>query len=319
MRLYSALPRDYGRGVLIRVLGSAAGGGFPQWNCGCRNCVGVRTGALRAQPRTQESVAVSVDGQSWFVVNASPEIRHHVESFPALHPRALRHSPMAGLLLTNGDLDHCLGLLSLRESYPLQVYASESVRQGFVTNNVFYRTLERFDGQITWHRLAQGVPVPLAPAEGPAQLVVTAIAIKGKPPLHLEGVQAPHLEDNLALRIQEPKTGRTLAYVSGCGGPSAALDQVLEGADCVFFDGTFWSSDELIRMGIGERRAEDMAHWPVGGTDGSLRMLAALPARRRILIHLNNTNPILIDDSQERAAVHAAGVEVAHDGLEIEL
>ena len=143
--------------MLVRVLGSAAGGGFPQWNCGCPNCRGVREGTLRATPRSQECVAVSADGAgSWVLLNCSPEIRAQVESFPSLHPRAPRHSPIAAILLTNGDLDHCLGLLSLRESHPLVVYATESVQRGFTQDNVLYRTLERFPGQVTWRRVKPG-------------------------------------------------------------------------------------------------------------------------------------------------------------------
>jgi len=142
--------------VRLRVLGSEAGGGFPQWNCGCRNCAGVRTGSVQALARTQESVALSADGEHWFLLNASPEIRQQIESFPGLWPRRPRHWPIAGILLNNGDLDHCLGLLSLRESYPLVGYATESVRRGFSDGNILYRTLQRFPEQLRWETLALG-------------------------------------------------------------------------------------------------------------------------------------------------------------------
>ena len=297
----------------IRVLGSAAGGGFPQWNCGCPNCGGVRRGTVRAVPRTQESVAVSADGDRWLLLNASPEIRQQIESFTPLHPRGPRHSPIAAILLTNGDLDHCLGLLSLRESHPIVVGATERVRRSFAEGNVLYRTLQRFSGQVTWRVLETGREHEIA------GLLVTPVAVPGKPPVHLEGLKAPDAADNVGFRLREPDSGTVLAYFSGVGAVTPDVRRALDGAACVFFDGTFWANDELASLGLGTKRAQDMAHWPVGGPDGSLAALAGLGARRRILIHINNTNPILRDDSPERAAVQAAGWEVAHDGLEVTL
>jgi pyrroloquinoline quinone biosynthesis protein B len=302
------------------VLGSAAGGGFPQWNCGCANCQGVRQGTILARPRSQESVAVSADGECWFLLNASPEIRSHIESFPPLRPRAPRHTPVAGILLTNGDLDHCLGLLSLRESQPLSVYASDAVRRGFAEGNPLYATLERFAGQVTWHRLQPGRSLELASApERASGIVGEPVAVPGQPPLHLRSRTAPSPEDNLGFKLRDLRTGGTLAYFSGVAAPTRALHAALDDADCVFFDGTFWSSDELIALGLSDRRAEDMAHWPIGGPEGSLRALSARPGARMIYIHINNTNPILRENSAERAAVTAAGWEVAYDGLELEI
>jgi pyrroloquinoline quinone biosynthesis protein B len=307
--------------LLIRVLGSAAGGGFPQWNCGCPNCAGVRRGSIAAQPRTQESVAISADGAAWFLLNASPEIRQQLASFPPLHPRAQRDTPVSGIVLTNGDLDHCLGLLSLRESQPLSLYATARVRRGFTEGNVLYRTLSRFEGQVTWHTLELGerqAEVPLLAGGVTSGLSLRAFAVPGKPALHLDQ-STPDAGDNIGLLIRDERTQRSLAYVAATGASSPALVAATASADCIFFDGTFWSSDELIALGASEKRAEDMAHWPINGPEGSLRFLASLPAPRRIYIHINNTNPILRDDSAERAAVHAAGVEVAFDGMELEL
>jgi len=301
--------------VRIRVLGSAAGGGFPQWNCGCPNCRGVREGSIRATPRTQECVAVSSDGTDWVLINVSPEIRQQIESCPALHPRHRRHSPIRAILLTNGDLDHCLGLLSLRESHPLVVYATETVRRGFTDGNVLYRTLQRFADQVTWRALALGREAEIA-ATG---LSVEAVALPGKPPLHLEGLAAPDPEDNVGFRLRERATGRLLAYCSGVGAVTPSVSAALAGADCVFFDGTFWTSDELPALGLGSKSAEQMAHAPVGGEEGSLARLAAIDAPRRILIHVNNTNPLLRDDSPERAHARDQGWEVAHDGMEVVL
>jgi pyrroloquinoline quinone biosynthesis protein B len=298
--------------VRLRVLGSAAGGGFPQWNCGCANCAGVRSRTIPATPRTQESLAFSDDGKRWFLINASPEIRAQIEGFEPLWPRTKRDSPIAGLLLTNGDLDHCLGLLSLRESYPISLYATDSVRAGFTESNVFYKTLQRFDGQVKWNRLAPGVATSLG-----GTLSVTAFALPGKRPLHLED-RPGSIEDNVGLRISDSATGITIAYASTCGAHSPELDRLVDGAQVVFFDGTFFTSDELTSLGVGTRTAEQMAHWPLGGEHGSLRFLEALKGRK-VLIHLNNTNPALRDDSSERRQLTDARVEVAFDGMELTL
>ncbi len=268
----------------------------------------------------QESLAVSADGDAWFLLNASPEIRAQIESFPALHPRTSRHSPIAGLVITNGDLDHCLGLLSLRESHPLSIYATDRVRRGFTEGNALYATLERFAGQAIWHALHSDQSLEPALSDGRASgLTIKALAVPGQPPLHLRGKVAPSPEDNVGFEIRDVHTGGTLLYLSGVAALTPPLRRALERADCIFFDGTFWASDELIALGLGERRAEDMAHWPIGGPEGSLRTLGPIGRGRRIFIHINNTNPILREDSPERAAVTAAGWEVAHDGLEIEV
>jgi pyrroloquinoline quinone biosynthesis protein B len=254
------------------------------------------------------------------LLNCSPEIRQQIESFPPLHPRGPRHSPIAAILLTNGDLDHCLGLLSLRESHPLVVYATDRLRRGFTDGNVLYRTLDRFPGQVTWRSLELGREAELADVEGrPAGLLVEAVAVPGKLPIHLETGAAPDPADSVGFRIRERATGRVLAYLSGVGAVSDAVRRAVEGADCVFFDGTFWSADELPGLGLGTKRAEDMAHLPIGGPEGSLARLNAVTARRRIFIHLNNTNPLLRDDSPERAHVEAAGWEVARDGMEVRI
>ena len=306
--------------MLIRVLGSAAGGGFPQWNCGCPNCRGLREGSVRAQARTQECVAVSADGAAWLLLNCSPEIRQQIESFPGLHPRGPRDSPIAAIVLTNGDLDHCLGLLSLRESHPLVVYATESVRRGFVEGNVLYRTLERFPGQLTWRILKVGREEEVVGVDGrPTGLALEAVAVPGKPPVHLEQLAPPDLEDNIGVRVREPKTGRVATYCSAAAAVTPDVRRALDGADVMFFDGTFWSSDELPALGLGTKRAEEMAHLPVGGAGGSLARLADVRAGRRVYIHINNTNPMLREDSVERREVDAAGWEIAEDGMEVRL
>lgn len=306
--------------MVIRVLGSAAGGGFPQWNCACVNCRGVREGTIAATPRTQESVCLSEDGQDWFLINASPDVRQHVERFPPLHPRASRATPIQGVFLTNGDLDHCLGLLSLRENQRLVVYATDSVRRGFTDGNLLYRTLQRFPGQVTWRVLKPGIEETVQPPDGrPSGLSVVAIPVPGKVPLHLAGAAAgDDPEVNVGLRFRD-SNGRVLAYLSSVGRIVRSVHEALEGADCLFFDGTFWSSDELSAPGFMDKSAEELAHWPVGGPEGTLAVLARVRAPRRAFIHVNNTNPMLRGDSPERRAVEAAGWEVAWDGMEISL
>jgi pyrroloquinoline quinone biosynthesis protein B len=300
------------------VLGSAAGGGFPQWNCGCVNCHGVRMGLVAAQPRLQTSVAIEASDASWFLIHASPDIARQITAFAPLHPQVLRGTPISGIFLTNGDVDQCLGLLSLRESQPLQVYATEVVRRGFVEANRLYRVLDRFPGQVTWHELKLEVAQELhTPHNTTAALSVTAIAVPGKVPLYLEGMAGMEPSHNVALLFTDLKTGRRLGYAPSVGSFNAGVDRLLHEADSLFFDGTFWSDDELSVLGRNVRRAADMAHWPLGGSNGSLSVLRKHPARRRILIHINNTNPILREDSCERQQVQAAGVEIAYDGMAV--
>jgi len=266
-------------------------------------------------------VALSADGEAWFLLNASPEVRAQIESFPPLHPRSRRHSPIEGILLTNGDLDHTLGLLCLRESYPLVVYATEAVRRGFVENNVLYRTLQRFPGQVTWRDLPIGREVEMSKAGGGASgLSVEAFSVPGKVPVHLEGLgYALGGAENVGFRIRERDSGRTLVYLSAVGHLTTEIAATAANADCVFFDGTFWSEDELREQGVSDKRAAQMAHLPIGGESGSLAALRALRTPLRVYIHLNNTNPVLRADSPERAAVERAGWRIARDGMEISL
>jgi pyrroloquinoline quinone biosynthesis protein B len=294
----------------LRVLGAAAGGGFPQWNCGCANCISVRAGSTRGERRTQESLAVVGDSDAPVLVNASPEILVQIERVEQFHPRGPRDSPLGTIVLTNGDMDHVLGLFSLRERHPLHVYATAPVWSGLRDRNVMFRTLERFPGQVTWHPLSLGQSTAL-----PGGLSVTPFAVPGKLPVHLEADTRPSDEDNVGLELSDGASRVVYCAAAGAGGGYLSR---FDGASCVFFDGTFWASDELIRLGLSAARAESMAHWPIGGERGSLASLAHVRAARKIYTHINNTNPILIRDSRERALVEAAGWEIAYDGMEIE-
>ncbi len=305
----------------LRVLGAAAGGAFPQWNCACNNCQLARTGSPRVTPRTEDSLAVSRDGESWFVLNASPQIQKQLAGFSSLWPRAGRGSPIAGIVLTNGDLDHVLGLFSLRESTPLVVYATASVFQALREKNIMMRTLERFDGQLTFRQLTLGKETPLLLRSGePSGLSLVAHAAPGKVPVHLAGTFPSSQEDNISVSLREDDDSQVATYATAVAAlePGSALLSELERASLVFFDGTFWRDDELIALGLGKARARDMAHIPIAGENGSLAVLGGLRARK-VYMHINNTNPILDETSQERGLVTKAGWEVATDGMELSL
>lgn len=279
----------------------------------------MRKGLIAARPRTEESIGLSAGDGTWFLINASPDIRAQIEGFSPLHPRQSRSTPIQAIFLTNGDLDHCLGLLSLRENHRLVLYATDSVRRGFTEGNVLYRTLQRFAEQVTWRALKLDVEEPVLRADGtPSGLTVLAVAVPGKPPIHLEGlVSSSEADVNVGLRFRQSTNGGVLAYFPAVGRITSSVLKTLEGAGCVMFDGTFWSSNELSSPGFLEKSAEDLAHYPVGGPEGSLSMLSKIVAPRRVFIHINNTNPMLREDSHERKLVEAAGWEVAWDGMEI--
>jgi pyrroloquinoline quinone biosynthesis protein B len=299
--------------VRLRVLGSAAGGGFPQWNCGCSNCRAVRAGRPGVRARTQDSLAYSLTGDAWHLVNASPDVLQQIAQTPELHPQGLRSSPIRSIALTNGDLDHVLGLFSLREAWPLVVYATAAVWQGLEGRNAIVRTLRRFPEQLTWRQLVLHCPVEVEPG-----LTLEARPARGKLPVHLVGLTTESPEDNIALWIRDSRAS-TCAVIAAASSSADGWDEAFAGADCVFFDGTFFSSDELVTQGLSFARAKDMAHVPIGGEEGSLARLAGAPTRRKVYTHINNSNPILVEGSPEQRAVQAAGWEIAYDGMEVSL
>jgi pyrroloquinoline quinone biosynthesis protein B len=300
------------------VLGSAAGGGVPQWNCGCVNCEAARRGG-GVDVRTQDCVAVTADGERWFLLNASPDIVRQIERTPALWPRGRRRSPIAGIILTNGDLDHCLGLLSLREWTPYSVYATASTLAGMFEQNVMFRTLDRQRPHAIRRPLELDVDTPLLDADADhCGLTVRAFAVPGKVPLHLEGMVEPSVALNIGVEIVAADTGARLIYVPGASSV-AGLEPQLERAHCLLFDGTFWSDDELRRLRQCDRSAGEMAHLPVGGPSGSLEQLSRLAIRRIIYTHVNNTNPMLRPRSPQRVTVEARGLEIAVDAMELRL
>jgi pyrroloquinoline quinone biosynthesis protein B len=306
----------------IIILGSAAGGGFPQWNCACGNCARARAGDPAAKPRSQSSAAVSGDGEHWFLLNCSPDVRMQIEQTPALQPRhGVRHSPIAGVVLTNGDVDHVAGLLSLRERQPFVLYATSRVLAAVAANPIFGVLRQDL---VQRRALALGEAVSLSgPTGRPSAIEVEAFAVPGKVALYLEDPEAEGFgtvaEDTIGLRLSEPGNGRSAYYLPGCAALPADLGERLAGAELVLFDGTTWRDDEMAASGTGEKTAGRMGHMCMEGDGGSLAAFAGLGVRRKLYVHLNNTNPALLSGSAERAAVEAAGWQVAEDGMELVL
>ena len=306
----------------IIILGSAAGGGFPQWNCACGNCARARAGDPAAKPRSQSSAAVSADGERWFLLNCSPDVRMQIERTPALQPqRGVRHSPIAGVVLTNGDVDHVAGLLSLRERQPFVLYATSRVLAALAANPIFGVLREDL---VERRALGLGEHMALSgPGSEAAGIEVEAFAVPGKVALYLEDPKAEGFgtvaEDTIGLRLSEPASGRSAYYLPGCAALTAELGRKLAGAELVLFDGTTWRDDEMAASGTGEKTARRMGHMCMDGDGGSLAAFAGLGVRRKLYVHLNNTNPALLSGSAERAAVEAAGWQVAEDGMEIVL
>ena len=295
----------------VRVLGAAAGGGFPQWNCGCPQCRAVRDGSRPCSSRTQSSVAVSADYRRWFLLNASPDVRAQIESFPALHPREVRESPVQAVLLTDAELDHTLGLLLLREADGLEVHATEAVQKTLGKGMSLLPTLDAYTN-VEWRTIVTGKEVSLA--DGLSYRAFDAPTNK-----RARFGTGEDGESVVGYRITDEHTGRTLVYLPGAQELTASVLAQLEDCTCLLFDGTCWQDDELIRLGIAGKTSRDMGHLPISGADGSLKQLAPLSIERKIYIHINNTNPILLEDSPERRTVEEYGFEVAADGLELEI
>jgi pyrroloquinoline quinone biosynthesis protein B len=302
----------------IHVLGAAAGGGFPQWNCNCRNCDGVRKGTVRATPRTQSSIAVSSNGVDWVLFNTSPDLLQQIKAFPALQPgRGIRDTGIRAIMLVDGQIDHTTGLLMLREGKPLEIYCTDMVREDLTTGNPLFNILGHYCG-MNWHRLPIEAGNSFA-VPGIDHLSFTSVALKSKAPPYSPHRENPHDGDNVGMRITDTRTGRTLFYAPGLGEIEPHIEPMLAQADAVMVDGTFWTDDEMIRLGISKKHAREIGHLPQSGERGMIEVLAPLKASRKILIHINNTNPILDEDSAQRAQLARAGIEVAYDGMEFEL
>jgi pyrroloquinoline quinone biosynthesis protein B len=304
--------------VLFKVLGAAAGGGFPQWNCTCRNCRGLRDGTVTALPRLQSSLAVTQDGHDWVLLNASPDLRHAVERH--LRPfqgEGVRWHPIRAVVLTDAQLDHATGLLPLRESRePLDIYCTARVEDDLRRGFPVLEMLGSYCG-VRVHRLPiDGEAVAVSGLPG---VRLTAIPVAGKAPPYSAHRNYEEPGDNVALWIEDGRMGRAALYAPGMARLEEPVAARLAQADAAFLDGSFWSEDEMERSGCGHKRASDMGHCPLGGESGLLAQLGRFPKPRKLFVHINNTNPILDDESPECAAALAAGCEVARDGREIML
>jgi pyrroloquinoline quinone biosynthesis protein B len=310
--------------MLIRILGAGAGGGFPQWNCNCRNCAAVRAGKPGFVARTQSSLAVSRDGESWVLLNASPDLRAQIAANPPLQlaPGApLRASPIKAAILTNGDVDHMSGLINLREMQPYSVYATERVLSVMASNSVFNILAA---GVVTRTALALEEPVALTGGGVDLGLTVTAFAVPGKVALYLEDAAAgpdfgTQVGDTIGLQITDPGSGQSFFYIPGCSKIDGPLAQRLTGASLVFFDGTLYDDDEMIRQGLMPKTGPRMGHISMSGSGGSIAAFEKLGVGRKIFVHINNSNPVLDDGSPEHAAVEAAGWTIGKDTMEVTL
>ena len=301
----------------VQILGSAAGGGFPQWNCNCRNCDGLRRGTLNAKARTQSSIALSDDGVNWILCNASPDIRTQLEQTPVLQPaRAVRDTAIRAIVLMDSQIDHVTGLLTLREGCPHEVWCTDMVHEDLQTGFSLFPMLSHWNGGLQRRRIGLGEPfrIPACPA-----LEFLPIPLRSAAPPYSPHRNDPHPGDNIGLLVRDTNTGGVLFYAPGLGQPDDGLLATMRDADCLLVDGTLWRDDEMAFAGVGDKLGSEMGHLQQSGPGGMIELLDAQPASRKVLIHINNTNPILDEDSAERAELVAHGIEVAHDGMQIVL
>jgi pyrroloquinoline quinone biosynthesis protein B len=306
----------------VVVLGAAAGGGVPQWNCGCQICRAARKERPELQA-TQASIAFCADGAHWFLVNASPDLRQQLIQTPQLHPRpdALRHSPIAGVILTNGEIDAVAGLLSMREGAPFAIYAHPKVLAILASNSIFNVLGEKNVARI-------GIEIerafePALPDGSPSGIEVIAFTVPGKGAWYLEGKAHPGgtdgAGDTLGLRIRDKATNRHFYFIAACAHVSHELKSRLAGAPLLFFDGTVWRDDEMVVAGLGTKTGQSMGHISMSGTSGAIEALAGLDIDRKIFLHINNSNPALLRGSSERQIAESAGWQIPADGTEIVL
>jgi pyrroloquinoline quinone biosynthesis protein B len=300
----------------VILLGTAAGGGFPQWNCWCPTCRIARDDPSRARPRSQSSIAFSADGVRWFLGNASPDVREQLAQLPRTAVTGVRHVPVEGIVLTDAELDHTLGVTLLREGRLLQIIATPAVIRTIAEDSRVLPVTQAF-AVVQTVEIALGETTPLSYRDGtPSGLTVEMKAVRGDPPRFARREEVGH---TVAAFITDTSSGASCAFVPGCGGLGPRLLSRLNEADLLLFDGTFWTDDELSRLAISDRPASAMGHVAISGPEGSLAVLSELECRQKVYTHINNTNPMLIEGSPERAAVEAAGMIVGMDGMRFEI
>lgn len=303
--------------MFIKVLGSAAGGGFPQWNCNCANCRGVREGTIPAQPRTQSSIIISDNRQDWVLCNASPDISSQILKTPEfIKQDCLRGTTIGDIILTDSQIDHSTGLLSLREGCPHRVWCTEEVHQDLSTGFPLFPMLKHWNGGLIHQPIT---PMQSFHTQVCQNLRFTPIPIISNAPPYSPWRDKPLPGHNVALFVEHQQTGKTLLYAPGLGEPDEVILPWLQKADCLLIDGTVWQDDELVTTGVGVNTGKAMGHLALSEEKGMIAMLRTLKAERKILIHINNTNPILNASSPQRASLEQAGIEVSWDGMEITL
>lgn len=306
----------------IIVLGASAGGGFPQWNCNCRNCAGYRNGTVRALARTQSSIAVSTNGSDWLLINASPDILTQIRATPALQPaRARRDTGITAVLLMDAQVDHVIGLMMLREGAQMRLHCTASVWEDLTERLPLARVLSHYCG-VDWQPItldAEGAAQHPFEVVGIDHLRITPFPLSSKAPPYSPRRAQPEPGDNIGILLKDMRTQRKTFYAPGLGVIEPHIAAAMADVDCVLVDGTFWAEDEMVRLGLSRKLAHEMGHLPLSGDAGMLAFLDTLDARRKVVIHINNSNPILDDDSPERSELARHGVEVAYDGMEIEL
>jgi pyrroloquinoline quinone biosynthesis protein B len=307
----------------IRVLGSAAGGGFPQWNCACNQCTGVRSGALNARPRTQTQAAISPDGSHWFLLNASPDLRQQILSYADfVPPPGSRNTPVHAIVLTSADVDAVMGLLHLREFQPLQIFSTIAVRRILTEENSLFRVLARSNPPVRWETLPLDRLIPLVPASADKKggLFCKAVSLNGSFPDYVsDSLRNSLAQEGAVIGLTLVSKEKRLFYAPNLPGIGDQWLRCVEESDLAILDGTFWKDDELSSIQKGGKSARQMGHLPLWGDKGLLRQPFRPSQRRHILIHINNTNPILNEQSAESRIVREAGWEIAYDGMELAL
>lgn len=303
----------------ILVLGSGAGGGFPQWNCNCPNCSNYRNGVGKFTARTQSSIAISCNGEDWLLFNTSPDILQQISQNPEMQPRdrGVRDTPIRAILYIDSQIDHTTGLLMLREGCPHVVYSTEMAHQDLTSGFPIFELLKSWNGGIDHHTLGidgEAFEIPELPG-----LRLRVWDVDGKAPPYSPHRFDQHRGDNIAVQIEDIKTGGKLFYAPGLNSVDERLKEIMRGSDCLMVDGTFWTGDEMQRFGLGSKMAADMGHLPQSGEGGMIEALSEFDAQRKVLIHINNSNPILNEESSQRAELDAVGIEVAFDGMKLSL
>jgi pyrroloquinoline quinone biosynthesis protein B len=304
--------------MYIHVLGSGAGGGFPQWNCNCENCKGVRAGTIKATARTQSSIAVSANGTDWILFNASPDIKKQLDDFPAIQPaRTVRDTAISAIVITDAQIDHVTGLLTLREhNKPWDIYCTDAVHGDLTTGFPVFNILGHFRG-INHHEIATDESTFTIPSAEGIEFTAVPLLSEAPPYSPHRGNTVPG--DNIGMHIKDTRSGKSLFYAPGLGVAEPHVLEYMRNADCILVDGTVWTDDEMSKEGISDKRASEMGHLDQSSDGGILSILNAMDKPRKILIHINNTNPILNEESSQRQTLNNADIELAYDGMDIEL